>query len=183
MLSSNFGGGGSSGTSDAASEPMWRMIFHQLSPEFICQVFTKFELIYVFCLVIEVNSIEKMINFMLCNNISNVMLYVHFFVTLLKHFILLLKRYEETEEQKPDDAFREVITSCRSLSTYEPNNLKSALPQVKLSKYSFFKFQFENSETTLLLFNFQDFRFFSCRVISHCDWDVSSILSYFSASS
>lgn len=43
------------------------------------------------------------------------------------------KRFEETEEQKPDDAFREVITSCRSLSTYEPNNLKSALPQVLIA--------------------------------------------------
>lgn len=40
------------------------------------------------------------------------------------------KRFEETEEPKPEDAFREVITSCRSLSTYEPNNLRSALPQV-----------------------------------------------------
>lgn len=42
-------------------------------------------------------------------------------------------RFEETEEQKPDDAFREVITSCRSLSSYEPNSLKTALPQVKSS--------------------------------------------------
>lgn len=40
-------------------------------------------------------------------------------------------RFEETEEQKPEDAFREVITSCRSLSSYEPNSLKTALPQVK----------------------------------------------------
>lgn len=41
-----------------------------------------------------------------------------------------INRYEETEEQKAEDAFREVITSCRSLSTYEPNNIKSAVPQV-----------------------------------------------------
>lgn len=49
----------------------------------------------------------------------------------LQFFIVI--RFEETEEQKPEDAFREVITSCRSLSTYEPNNLKSALPQVNHS--------------------------------------------------
>ncbi|XP_055296426.1 facilitated trehalose transporter Tret1-2 homolog [Sitodiplosis mosellana] len=42
----------------------------------------------------------------------------------------LNQRFEETEEQKPEDAFREVITSCRSLSSYEPNNLKTALPQI-----------------------------------------------------
>ncbi|XP_031627835.1 facilitated trehalose transporter Tret1-2 homolog [Contarinia nasturtii] len=42
----------------------------------------------------------------------------------------LNQRFEETEEQKSEDAFREVITSCRSLSTYEPNNLNSALPQI-----------------------------------------------------
>lgn len=42
----------------------------------------------------------------------------------------LNQRFEKTEEQKPEDAFREVITSCRSLSTYEPNNYKSALPQI-----------------------------------------------------
>lgn len=37
---------------------------------------------------------------------------------------------EEEEEQRAEDAFREVIVSCRSLSTYEPKSLKSALPQV-----------------------------------------------------
>lgn len=37
---------------------------------------------------------------------------------------------DNANEQKPDDAFREVIASCRSLSSYEPSNLKTALPQV-----------------------------------------------------
>lgn len=36
---------------------------------------------------------------------------------------------EDTVDQKPDDAFREVIASCRSLSSYETNNLRTALPQ------------------------------------------------------
>lgn len=54
-----------------------------------------------------------------------------YFCSLMKKKQIHIKtRFEETEEQKPEDAFREVITSCRSLSTYEPNNIKSALPQV-----------------------------------------------------
>ncbi|KAG4075623.1 hypothetical protein HA402_003448 [Bradysia odoriphaga] len=36
---------------------------------------------------------------------------------------------EDTVDQKPDDAFREVIASCRSLSSYDTNNLRTALPQ------------------------------------------------------
>lgn len=43
---------------------------------------------------------------------------------------LSLQQREDTVDQKPDDAFREVIASCRSLSSYETNNLKTALPQV-----------------------------------------------------
>lgn len=39
---------------------------------------------------------------------------------------------DNAAEQKPDDAFREVIASCRSLSSYEPNNIKTALPQVSI---------------------------------------------------
>ncbi|XP_037910328.1 facilitated trehalose transporter Tret1-2 homolog isoform X2 [Hermetia illucens] len=35
----------------------------------------------------------------------------------------------EDAEQQNEDAFREVIVSCRSLSNYEPSNIKSALPQ------------------------------------------------------
>lgn len=64
--------------------------------------------------------------------------YTHWLIDWLFSFLFFyfvpyndkIQRFEETEEQKPEDAFREVITSCRSLSTYEPNNIKSALPQV-----------------------------------------------------
>lgn len=52
-------------------------------------------------------------------------------------------RLEETEEQKPEDAFREVITSCRSLSTYEPSSIKSALPQVIDEKRTFSSVDFD----------------------------------------
>lgn len=38
--------------------------------------------------------------------------------------------YREELNEKSDDAFREIIVSCRSLSKYESNTIKSALPQV-----------------------------------------------------
>lgn len=44
--------------------------------------------------------------------------------------------YREDSEPRNDDAFREIITSCRSLSSHEKLTLKSALPQViKLKIY------------------------------------------------
>lgn len=36
----------------------------------------------------------------------------------------------ENEEQKADDAFREIIASCRSLSKYDSGTFRSALPQI-----------------------------------------------------
>lgn len=44
--------------------------------------------------------------------------------------------YREDSEPRNDDAFREIITSCRSLSSHEKLTLKSALPQV--IKFLFF---------------------------------------------
>lgn len=52
--------------------------------------------------------------------------------------VILIKSYsdnlcrDDDEKDRPDDAFREMITSCRSLSNYESNTLKCALPQVIL---------------------------------------------------
>lgn len=35
------------------------------------------------------------------------------------------------KNEKQEDAFKEVITSCRSLSSFETNSLKTASPQVR----------------------------------------------------
>jgi hypothetical protein len=39
-----------------------------------------------------------------------------------------------------DDAFKEVITSCRSLNSFETNSLKSAIPQVREYYFLFVEF-------------------------------------------
>lgn len=47
------------------------------------------------------------------------------------HFLCFFtRRYSNDRDTKPDDAFKEVITSCRSLSSFETSSLKTASPQV-----------------------------------------------------
>lgn len=89
-----------------------------------------------------------------------------------------INRYEETEEQKAEDAFREVITSCRSLSTYEPNNIKSAIPQViSLNWLNCIK-----SNIACILISLDYCCCYGC-LFSHRYWDFFSIFGHFSATS
>lgn len=65
--------------------------------------------------------------------LSHLNIIITFYKILFSNFILFYFSFcsDEKNDQKTDDAFREVIVSCRSLSNYETTSIKSAFPQVR----------------------------------------------------